>query len=59
MTFKASLATVISEVVKEGQFATVNKPMSDELHRFIAMLMAKANKPSAALNPRRAVPGTR
>lgn len=45
MTFKASLATAISEVVKEGQFATVDKPMSDELFRFIHLLMAKAGKP--------------
>ena len=44
MTFKATLATVISEVVKEGKFATVDKGMSDELNRFISALMAKAGK---------------
>lgn len=44
MTFKATLATVISEVVKEGQYATPAKPMSDELTRFISALMAKAGK---------------
>ncbi len=44
MTFKATLATVVSEVVKEGQFATVDKAMSDELNRFISALMAKAGK---------------
>ena len=45
MTFKASLATAISEVVKEGKFATVDKGMSDELFRFIHLLMKKAEKP--------------
>ena len=44
MTFKASLATAISEVVKEGNFAPVDKGMSDELFRFIHLLMAKAGK---------------
>lgn len=44
MTFKASLATTISEVVKEGKFATPDKAMSDELDRFISALMAKAGK---------------
>ena len=44
MTFKASLATAISEVVKEGKFATVDKSMSDELSRFISLLMAKAGQ---------------
>lgn len=45
MTFKASLATAISEVVKEGKFAPVDKGMSDELSRFIHLLMEKAGKP--------------
>lgn len=44
MTFKASLATAISEVVKEGKFATVDKAMSDELHHFIEALMKKAGQ---------------
>ena len=44
MSFKASLATAISEVVKEGKFATIDKGMSDELTRFIHMLMIKASK---------------
>lgn len=44
MTFKATLATAISEVVKEGNFAPVDKGMSDELFRFIHLLMAKAGK---------------
>lgn len=45
MTFKASLATVISEVVKEGKFATPERPLSDELQRFIHQIMDKAKKP--------------
>jgi len=44
VTFKASLATAISEVVKEGNFAPIDKGMSDELFRFIHLLMAKAGK---------------
>lgn len=44
MTFKASLATVISEVVKEGKFSSPANPMSDELQRFISLLMAKAGQ---------------
>lgn len=44
MTFKATLATVITEVVKEGEFASLQKPMSDELHRFISKVMDKAGK---------------
>lgn len=44
MTFKATLATAISEVVKEGKFATPDKGMSDELFRFIHLLMEKAGK---------------
>lgn len=45
MTFKASLATAISEVVKEGNFAPIDKGgMSDELTRFIHLLMLKASK---------------
>lgn len=44
MTFKASLATAISEVVKEGGYSSPDKPMSDELQRFISALMAKADK---------------
>lgn len=44
MTFKASLATAISEVVKEGKFAPVDKGMSDELTRFIHLLMKKAGE---------------
>jgi hypothetical protein len=45
VTFKASLATAISEVVKEGKFSTPEKGMSDELFRFIHLLMEKAGKP--------------
>lgn len=44
VTFKASLATAISEVVKEGNFAPIDKGMSDELTRFIHLLMLKASK---------------
>lgn len=44
MTFKASLATAISEVVKEGKFAPIDKGMPDELTRFIHLLMEKAGK---------------
>ena len=44
MTFKSSLATAISEVVKEGKFAPIDKGMSDELTRFIHLLMLKAGQ---------------
>lgn len=44
MTFKASLATAISEVVKDGKFSTPDKPLSDELQRFIHLLMLKAGQ---------------
>ena len=44
MTFKDSLATAISEVVKEGKFAPIDKGMSDELTRFIHLLLIKAGR---------------
>lgn len=44
MSFSTRLNTLIGEVIRELDLSTPQKPLSDELHRFIYALQRKAKE---------------